>query len=358
MATRKEATTVRALVLFCLVAFLVEASTSLGATAFMAPSSEIRGVDAIRFIAAPGETNEVTVSVGAMSDFDIVDPGATITPGSGCTSVDAHEVTCPRPGGDDPIVVRLGDGNDIVVLRYEDDGGGAYFGGPGNDRILGGGDPWSGEFLSGGPGNDLLRGRKGDDTLKGGGGSDVLSGGTSTACEFLGCFPNQDVVTYHRRMADVHAVADDVPNDGAAGEGDFIKTDVERIIGGYGNDVLGGETTSVRRFNDGVTVWLGMELRGGRGNDVLIGDRSGDFLRGGRGADVLKGHRGADALVGADGSDVLVGGPGHDDLVGKRGDDRLLARDGRRDHVDGGRGQDVARIDVALDRISRIERLL
>ena len=129
------------------------------------------------------ETNDVTITANdGLTELTITDPGATISVGSGCLSVSPNQAKCSLDFEVD-VEVRLGDGNDTLVLDYDDGGSGAfcaYFGGTGNDTILGGGSSFSSsEFLIGGPGNDALRGRVGDDTLKGGAGADVMSGGTS-----------------------------------------------------------------------------------------------------------------------------------------------------------------------------------
>jgi Ca2+-binding RTX toxin-like protein len=44
---------------------------------------------------------------------------------------------------------------------------------------------------------------------------------------------------------------------------------------------------------------------------------------------------------------VLVGGKGHDTLNGGRGNDRIFARDGVRDHINCGSGNDSVRADRA-----------
>jgi serralysin len=68
-----------------------------------------------------------------------------------------------------------------------------------------------------------------------------MSGGTSCDFETAGfCRINNDTVTYAGRVNRVRADADiAAADDGERGEGDTIIADVERIIGGTGNDVLG-----------------------------------------------------------------------------------------------------------------------
>jgi Tol biopolymer transport system component len=82
---------------------------------------------------------------------------------------------------------------------------------------------------------------------------------------------------------------------------------------------------------------------------VTCGARSGtaasETLVGTPSADVICGRGGADTIVGLGGNDILDGGPGKDILQGGPGKDRILARDGRRDEVRGGLGNDRARTD-------------
>jgi hypothetical protein len=199
--------------------FFMQTPTSGAATAFVAPSSVLRGQDAVHYVADPGETNDVAITVSEF-EFTIVDPGTTISVGPGCVSVSPSEATCSLDFEVD-VEVRLGDGNDALSLTDDsEEGSGVYFGAGGNDTIRGFGDPFSSEHLSGGPGNDILRGRGGEDTLDGGPGADIMSGGSSKEPNFFGSFPHNDTVTYANRSDPVFADADGVADDGEASEGD------------------------------------------------------------------------------------------------------------------------------------------
>lgn len=70
--------------------------------------------------------------------------------------------------------VNAGPGDDSVVVASDVPIPVTLRGGPGNDRLHGGGGD---DKLVGGPGNDVLRGRSGSDSLFGGPGADRLSGG-------------------------------------------------------------------------------------------------------------------------------------------------------------------------------------
>lgn len=109
------------------------------------------------------------------------------------------------------------------------------------------------------------------------------------------------------------------------------------LIGLAGNDRLTGESTG----------YVGDTLRGGVGDDVLVGTTSGDLLHGGNGADRLFGGLSAD---------VLYGGSGEDRIDAQAGRDLVHARDGARDVVFCGtdRGGAPERDEVWADRIDAV----
>jgi hypothetical protein len=61
-------------------------------------------------------------------------------------------------------------------------------------------------------------------------------------------------------------------------------------------------------------------------------------------------------LIGGEGDDGLVGGPGHDRMFGNAGSDHFDAVDTYGDLLDGGDGEDFARISVG-DRTLNIEHV-
>ena len=73
-------------------------------------------------------------------------------------------------------------------------------------------------------------------------------------------------------------------------------------------------------------------MRGGAGNDTLVGSALNDLLRGGDGNDLLSGGDGDDVIEAGAGNDRLRGGAGRDTLLGGPGSDDLS----------GGAGQDWA----------------
>jgi Ca2+-binding RTX toxin-like protein len=141
-------------------------------------------------------------------------------------------------------------------------------GGDGADVLTG--DDVQGNHLDGGPGNDRLEGRDGPDVLDGGAGGDVMVGGAGI-----------DAVTYRTRTASVTVTKGGGGPDGEAGEGDDVRSDVEEVHGGLGDD----------------------NLTGSPGSDMLYGHE---------GDDTLSGLAGPDSLIGGEGANTLDGGLGVD----------------------------------------------
>lgn len=79
----------------------------------------------------------------------------------------------------------------------------------------------------------------------------------------------------------------------------------------------------------GKTVPVPATIRGGEGNDVLVGGAAADKLIGGPGNDELNGRGGNDVLIGGPGDDTLIGGPGNDILQGGTGHNTLVGGPGK-----------------------------
>jgi hypothetical protein len=86
--------------------------------------------------------------------------------------------------------------------------------------------------------------------------------------------------------------------------------------------------------------------------DTLVGTRAGEEICARAGADTVHARGGADVVDGGWHADTLHGGAGRDRLIGGRGDDTILARDGERDTVECGLGDDRAVVD-RKDRVLR-----
>ena len=211
--------------------------------------------------------------------------------------------------------IDTGDGNDVISAGPLDN---VVFAGGGDDQVHGeaGNDDLEGDdgqdVLSGDRGNDRVSGDRGPDQLLGGAGDDLLNADSfETSPDVFSGGKGLDQVDYSGASDDLKIDLDNKADDGIAGEGDNVRSDVEDVIGGDGNDRIAGSA----RAN---------ELEGGLGSDLLTG---------GKGADGLHGDSGADKLIGGKAADLLEGGAGPD---------RLLARDG---------GRDEARCGSAIDRL-------
>jgi hypothetical protein len=223
--------------------------------------------------AAPGEANDVTVTVGERATrFE--ETGAALDAGPGCVRFAPGEVSCARAG---EVVVQLGDRDDAFALgagsvegarAFGGDGADALTGiagasealdgGPGDDVVFGGQDGAgagacaiplidclaSGDELRGGPGRDRLAGAGSDDLLAGGPGDDALAGGQGRDDLFGG-----DVVY--------------------GDEPDGDRSGADAIDGGPGDDVtlagLGADRVRASDRN-------GEQVDCGAGHDQLVAD--------------------------------------------------------------------------------------
>ena len=141
--------------------------------------------------------------------------------------------------------------------------------------------------LIGNPGNNTLVGGAGDDFLAGRSGNDVLDGGDGV-----------DLADYSDKTTAVSVTL--------AGAADAAVT-----VGGVVED-------TIRNIEN---------LRGGSGNDTLVGDSLSNTLFGGNGNDTLVGGAGDDILVGGLGRDNLTGGTGADIFGFVAGDSTVASFD-------------------------------
>ena len=330
---------------------------------------------ALSVTARVGKANVLAIAL-SNTTFTVRDTGDTVKPGVNCTSVDAHTVRCTAFANG--VRINTGDLDDVVnaplPLAVNVNAG------AGNDRVsTGTGD----DTLSGSDGNDVLRGGFGADRIDGGrgdnqwfgdGGRDtVVAGGTVNGADVMFGGAGSDVVTYSGRTARVVVTLDDVANDGEANERDNVRSDIEEVTGGRGNDALTGSNvatvTNLLVGGDGADTLTGLagkdRMFGGNGNDVLSGGAGRDELDGGLGADTFLGgpdtdevsYSGRTGQVGVtldnrrnDGerledddvrSDVedITGGSGPDVLIGSSGANVLIGGSGN-DYLDGGTGDD------------------
>lgn len=297
---------------------LAASASARAATVSVETSPRIDTSDQVHYLAAAGERNQVVAHFHAEQPAGIVwtmsDPGAVITAGESCTSVDEHTVSCfprPEPGAPDQqrqlftARVELGDLEDELRFasnRPDSPGSVVASGGPGNDRLFGTPNDGSwlygdegddelfgggaGELVHGGAGNDRLFGGASDDRLVGGGGADELhgqggrdelsdgdidgvSGDAAPGPDLLDGGAGSDTASYRRRTEAVSVDLADPGRDGEPAEGDRLSS-VENVIGGRGDDRLAGD--------DGDNV-----LRGATGRDHLVGRGGADVLDPGTG---------------------------------------------------------------------------
>jgi Ca2+-binding RTX toxin-like protein len=193
----------------------------------------------IQFAARAGEGNIVTISSPTPTTVLVVDSGAPLTAGTGCTPVASDTATCvggvtgmmlldnrddsATIGGEVAWDVDGQAGDD--ALAFTGSTGSRLRGSAGNDRLIGGSAAGTAvdNVLDGGPGDDVLSSGPSAETLDGGGGA-------------------RDRVDYSARTAPVVIDNDNVADDGQAGEGDNVTRSVELIEGGAGGDVLSAPT--------------------------------------------------------------------------------------------------------------------
>ena len=113
--------------------------------------------------------------------------------------------------------------------------------------------------------------------------------------------------------------------------------------------------------NDEIAILRGVykpiTIDAGAGDDRVHGGSGRERIFGGIGRDLLNGGGGGDLLEGGADDDVIVGGAGEDRMIGNAGNDRFDAVDYNADLLDGGEGEDFARIS-RRDRAVNIEHVI
>lgn len=251
--------------------FAVLESTATGAAPPLSFPSEAQ---VLAYIATGGAPTQTTFSLDAVRELNIV-----------------------TGGGDDLVIL----GNKLRVPAFIDAGAG-------NDSISAGiGD----DTITGGSGNDYLFGHDRNDVLGGALGGDEILGGDDA-----------DTADFKTRVAAIAVTLNNSGGDGEAGEGDNVRTDIEGIIGGSGNDTL-----------DATSAPAGAVLDGAAGDDTLVGSGFGD---------------------------VVYGGPGNDSVVANAGADAIIDEDTEVDDLDGGADEDLAIVDNngVVDGVGNVEFVL
>lgn len=169
--------------------------------------------------------------------------------------------------------------------------------------------------------NDHMQG-----SLRMGAGNDTLVNRINILPDDAGTFAGQ--ITGAVRMGDGD---DTVRNSGTL-------TDVLLEGGDDTYYVDGAAATS--RMVAGLEVGVATAVRGGDGNDEIVGGLWNDQLFGGADNDLIGGGGGNDQLFGGIGDDTLYGGNGNDRITGASGDDYIAGENGN-DRIDAGAGVDL-----------------
>ncbi|MCA3415336.1 MAG: hypothetical protein INF84_12125 [Roseomonas sp.] len=266
--------------------------------------------------------------------------------------------------GNDTIIVNTGD--PAVLADYQhgstlggvtvDLQAGTAFDPFGTDSLVGvrginGSD--QNDIILGSGFNDRFRGRQGDDYMDGRGGADLVD------YNYLG---SSQAISVN--------LAEGRANDGQGGTDTLIG--IEQVRGGLGNDtIIGGNGSELLRGNGGndsidggngidiadysnnasgqaisVNLLEGRANDGQGGTDTLSsienvwGGAGSDTIIDGFGAGGVFGNAGNDSLLGGDGADTLDGGSGNDTISGGDGAGSLLGNAGD-DVLAGGNANDI-----------------
>ncbi len=173
--------------------------------------------------------------------------------------------------------------------------------------------------IDGGTGNDAITGSSLNDTILGSGGNDILSGGAGNdVFQYTGTANGFDAIDGGLGTDTVSALAN------ATVIGLSSLTGIETISAGSSTGVyIAGSANNDTLNFSGVTLTNIARVEGGAGNDVLTGNTAVNTLWGGLGNDRIDGGAGNDSLRGDDGDDTLIGGAGNDVLNGGVGIDTV-----------------------------------
>ncbi|MBW4612607.1 MAG: calcium-binding protein [Desmonostoc vinosum HA7617-LM4] len=189
-------------------------------------------------------------------------------------------------GGAKSSILFGGSGNDTLIGGAEGD---SLFGDNGDDFIQGAG---GNDQLKGGDGNDTLKGDAGDDDLRGENGNDVIDGGS-------GFDSILDSGNFFRFILTDTSLE---KSNSSLTEKDSLKSiEQATLFGSASGDIMSASGFSGKAF-----------LFGDDGNDVLTGGSGSDSLFGGNGVDSLNGFADdpltieRDSLSGGNGVDFFV----------------------------------------------------
>ncbi|MGA0597688.1 calcium-binding protein [Enterovirga sp. CN4-39] len=302
------------------------------------PAIDLRGNEAINLVGnfADEILNQSSgriiggISMGGGADRLSNSGAITATGGSAIDMGDGDDVVNLYVGSNVTGTIKLGAGNDRIVVSdwilngHTIDGGDGnddITAGMGNDVVYGGA---GNDYIYAGDGDDVIYAGDGDDTILADAGNDVIDGGAGYDTLFLARATGPIYVDFAEGRVS------------GAGIGADTFTNIENLLFGAGNDqVIGGNADDTFDGGDGNDT-----LTGGAGDDTLFGAAGHDVLNGGSGDDTLDGGAGDDVMNGGSGDDILLGGTGNDVISGGSGDDRIVGGAGN-DVLTGGSGQDT-----------------
>jgi hypothetical protein len=329
----------------------------------------------VTITAGGGTANDVSVFLDQNNEITVVDDAGIVEiPGDGCTVFFGDTAKCGT--GATLVSAFLGDGNDEIQLESPvalvvngESGNDTFFGGmarggasrttfrggtgtdtasyvnadrfvtvslddraldgrPGDtddiradvENVIGSRFP---DTLTGSVASNILDGRSGPDVARGLDGDDTFPEGEfATGADDFSGGAGRDSVLYGQRRAGITVDLDDVADDGAAGEADNVRGDIEVVSSGLGDD-------------------------------VLIGNAVANEFSSQAGTDRFEGRGGSDVLAAVDGD---AGNRGTDTLLGGGGNDRVSVADDVLDDVRCGAGTgDRAFIDAGIDTILACE---
>ncbi len=222
---------------------------------------------------------------------DLNNEGFAITPQAECVggfkpviwaddgNTDSHALrqgtlncTVPPPCLGLAVTIAGTTGNDTLTGTAGPD---VISGDAGDDTIKGLGDN---DKICGGAGDDTVTGGDGIDTVNGGSNKDTFAEGpAASGADLLIGGSGIDVVSYASRVAAITVTINNIANDGAPGEADNVKTDVENLIGGSAGDTLKSNgTTPANKLLGRAGADTFNVVDGIGGNDTIDGGADGD----------------------------------------------------------------------------------
>jgi Ca2+-binding RTX toxin-like protein len=289
------------------------AAQALAATpAHAATGTTVSSQGQLRVTAQNGVENDIKVSL-TNTTFQVSDRDVLVV-GFGCTSITRNLAECEVTG--DSVSIDSGDLDDVItapvalpVFASPGVGSDTVTTGSGADTISG---SFGADTINAGGGADKVFGHQDADTIDGGAGDDTINGGAGADGITGGA--GTDLADYLGSPA-VTVTIDDVANDGAPGELDDVRTDVEQVRGSSGDDTITGSNLTT----------VPNKLLGGAGDDILVGLAGHDQLQGEKGSDTLQGGANDDTLDGgADADDLSGGGGAHDEADYTDRDERVV----------------------------------